>query len=173
MHTPRRWIRPYAPVAAGASGALGAPRQLRRCSRAPAGTTTLLLYYSTTLLFYDSTALLLYYSTTLLLYYSTTLLFYYSTTLLLYYSTTTLLRYYATTLSHYYSTAQALLSRSGLYGALARVRRSLRQTCVVAALSFGLGGPLVYSLPSVLLQSALRNVGVLAFSSYLALVANQ
>mmetsp|Transcript_42225 Transcript_42225/g.132470 ORF Transcript_42225/g.132470 Transcript_42225/m.132470 type:complete len:240 (-) Transcript_42225:241-960(-) len=71
-----------------------------------------------------------------------------------------------------YLASHALLSRSGWRGAITRVRRSLWQTCLVAAVSFGIGGPLVYMLPSVLLQSALRNVGVLGFSSYLALVAN-
>ena len=49
----------------------------------------------------------------------------------------------------------------------------LLQTCAVSAVSFGLGGPLIFSLQSVMLQSALRNVGVLGFSVYLAMVANR
>jgi len=71
-----------------------------------------------------------------------------------------------------YLGSHSLLSRSGWRSAVRRVRQSLWQTCLVAGVSFGIGGPLVYSLPSVLLQSAMRNVGVLGFSIYLALVAN-
>ena len=72
-----------------------------------------------------------------------------------------------------YLSSHSLLSRAGWRGAWQRLRSSLWRTCVVAAVSFGIGGPLVYALPSVLLQSALRNVGVLAFSFYLALVATE
>jgi hypothetical protein len=72
-----------------------------------------------------------------------------------------------------YLISHSLLSRSGWRGAIRRLRSSLWRTCRVAAISFGIGGPLVYSLPSVLAQSALRNVGVLAFSFYLALIATE
>lgn len=72
-----------------------------------------------------------------------------------------------------YLISHSLLSQSGWRGAIRRLRSSLWRTCLVAAVSFGIGGPLVYALPSVLAQSALRNVGVLAFSFYLALIATE
>jgi len=38
--------------------------------------------------------------------------------------------------------------------------------------SFLLGGPIIYSLRPVILQGALRNLGVLAISVYLAVVSS-
>ena len=53
-----------------------------------------------------------------------------------------------------------------------QLRRKFRPAYVVAASSFAVGGLVVYSLPSVALQSALRNLGVLGYAMYLALLAN-
>ena len=72
-----------------------------------------------------------------------------------------------------YLTLQALLRGDRLSEVLAVLGAPLLQTCAVSAVSFGLGGPLIFSLQSVMLQSALRNVGVLGFSVYLAMVANR
>jgi len=69
-----------------------------------------------------------------------------------------------------YLSLQAWLRGQGWRGVVAANRANLLRTCVTAGASFAVGGALVYSLPSVSLQSALRNVGVLFFSVYLALV---
>ena len=42
----------------------------------------------------------------------------------------------------------------------------------MAASTFALGGLVVYSLSSVILQSALRNMGVLGYAVYMAFLAN-
>ncbi|KAL1512091.1 hypothetical protein AB1Y20_005363 [Prymnesium parvum] len=52
------------------------------------------------------------------------------------------------------------------------VRRKFVAAFAPAFVSFLAGGPIVYSLPSVLLQGALRNLGVLVISVYLAVVAS-
>ena len=42
----------------------------------------------------------------------------------------------------------------------------------MAASTFAVGGILVYSLSSVALQSALRNMGVLGYAIYMAIISN-
>ena len=46
------------------------------------------------------------------------------------------------------------------------------QQYIAAASTFAVGGILVYSLTSVALQSALRNMGVLGYAIYMAMLAN-
>ena len=56
---------------------------------------------------------------------------------------------------------------------LALLRASWWDACVAAGVAFAVGGGLVYSLPSVVLQSAARNAGALGFAIYLAMLANK
>tara|TARA_B110001452_G_scaffold52270_1_gene39818 strand:- start:1440 stop:1583 length:144 start_codon:yes stop_codon:yes gene_type:complete len=43
---------------------------------------------------------------------------------------------------------------------------------LVAASTFAIGGLVVYSVSSVALQSALRNMGVLGYAVYMAMLSN-
>ena len=65
------------------------------------------------------------------------------------------------------------LRRSGsVDGAISVLRRTLYPALTLAAGSFAVGGAVVYSLPSMVAQAALRNAGVLLLSIYLALVSS-
>ena len=68
--------------------------------------------------------------------------------------------------------SQPLLRGDGWAAARALLAKRFAQAYAAGASTFVVGGLLVYSLPSVALQSALRNLGVLAFGIYLALVSN-
>ena len=53
-----------------------------------------------------------------------------------------------------------------------RRRGRFKAAFLVAASTFAVGGILVYSLSSVALQSALRNMGVLGYAIYMAIISN-
>jgi hypothetical protein len=67
---------------------------------------------------------------------------------------------------------QPLLRGQSLVASLAFMRRKFMAAFLPAFSSFLLGGPIVYSLPSIILQGALRNLGVLGISVYLAVVSS-
>ena len=68
--------------------------------------------------------------------------------------------------------SQALLRRDSWAVAWSLVRRRFMAAYLVAASTFAIGGLLVYSVSSVALQSALRNMGVLGYAVYMAVLAN-
>ncbi len=65
------------------------------------------------------------------------------------------------------------LFRGGPADALALLRSTFVTAFIPAFASFTVGGALVYSLPSVALQAALRNAGVLGICIYLAVVSHR
>lgn len=71
-----------------------------------------------------------------------------------------------------YLILQQLLRGESWRGALRFLKLTFVAAFAPAFFSFLAGGPVVYSLPSVLLQGALRNLGVLAISVYLAVVSS-
>ena len=70
--------------------------------------------------------------------------------------------------------ARSLLALPCLYSMFSRLgdQPDFQLGFLAGCPAFLAGGPLVYSLPSVLLQGALRNLGVLAISIYLAVVSS-
>lgn len=58
-------------------------------------------------------------------------------------------------------------------GALNFMQRKFATAALPAVVTFAVGGPIVYSLPSIVAQSALRNLGVLAMCIYLAIVSSE
>lgn len=66
------------------------------------------------------------------------------------------------------------LRRSGgsLSGALGFFRQTFPTAILLASSSFTVGGAVVYSLPSIVAQAALRNTGVLALCIYLAFLSS-